>query len=524
MKSYTYMKHKILYLFVAAAMLAACQDDLDNETFTISDEVPAATWLSSNDSTTMWTELLQYTDLYNTINLLDLDGPYTLFVPTDSAMQNYLNSKGFASVEDFVSNDSLYAVTLVKYATIVAKKAYTSLDFNNNVLVDTTATGDRLTVTFDDYGNYWVNDDASIERLDIEVTNGTIFLIDAVLEPITENMYDYITRKSDEYSMFKELLDVTGVAYANSRDRSSYTFFLVPNSEFIQAGINNMNDLAAHLGAPDPAKWKNDEDPMHQFAAYHFLSAIRSTKDFATSTSLIVESMADAAYLEFIEENGIAYINYDSITGGVQIVDGNITCKNGIIHIVDGLVEVKMPSQLPTVEFDLTDNAFLRRDKFYNVPALDPYIITLDISDSTELGYTWDPISSTVSFEVASSTDSVRMNFVNYNALVLNLGQYQSIDIKTPTIIADSTTYAITLKHYSPLADEYGNFITLYLDGKMVGDNRIYTSGASVEEDRYVETEVGSVVFPETGRHILRILDNTGAEIELDQIVFTPKK
>lgn len=516
MKSYTYMKHRILYLFVAAAMLAACQDDLDNETFTISDEVPAATWLSSNDSTTMWTELLRYTDLYNTINL---DGTYTLFVPTDSAMQNYLKKDGYASVRDI---DSLYAVTLVKYATI-AKRSYTSLNFNNNVLPDTTATGDRLTVTFDDSGNYWVNDEARIDRLDIEVTNGVIFLLDAVLEPITETLHDYIASNPGEYSIFEELLDVTGVAYDKSVGRSAYTLFLVPNDKFEQAGIHNMNELAAHLGASaDPSKWKNSEDPMYRFAAYHFLSTIRSTKDLATSTSLIVESMADAAYLEFLEESGIAYINYDTIDGGVQIEEGNIACKNGIIHVVDGLLEIKMPSQLPTVKFDLTDNACLREDPNYAVPTLqEQYTRWLDISDTTALGYKWDPLTSSVGFEVAASSDSVRMQFVNYDALVLNLGQYEDIEITTPTIIADSTTYDITLSHYNPFADEYGNRITIYVDDEMIGT--ITTSGESVEDNLYVEAKVGSVTFPETSKHIVRILDNTGATIELDQIVFTPK-
>ena len=519
MKSYTYMKHKILYLFVAAAMLAACQDDLDNENFTISDEVPAATWLSTNDSTTLWVELLKYTDLYNTINL---DGTYTLFVPTDSAMQEYLNKNSYATVEDFVLRDSSYAATLVKYATI-AGRSYTSLDFNNNVLPDTTATGDRLTVTFDENGEYLVNDEAHIDRFDIEVTNGEIFLIDAVLEPVVENLYDYI-KSNDEYSIFKDLLDVTGVSrLADSRDRSSYTLFLVPNSEFSNANVDDMNKLAAYLGAgSNPTDWTKKGNAMYRFAAYHFLSTIRSTRDLATSTSLILESEAEAAFLEFIEESGIAYINYDTIDGGVQIEEGNIACKNGIIHVVDGLLEIKMPSQLPTVKFDLTDNEKLRSYTNYSISTLQNMdVLPLEISDSTTLGYTWNPSSSEVFFIAPAASDSVRMQFVNYNALRLQLGQYEHIDITTPTIIADSTTYDITLSHYNPYAEEKGNLITVYIDGKEIGT--ITTSGASVEDNLYVDTKVGSAVFPETGTHILRIEDNTGATIELDQIVFTPK-
>ena len=56
------MKHKILYLFVAVAMLSACNDNLEDSTFTISEEVPAATWLKENGYS-QWVSLLEYTNL-----------------------------------------------------------------------------------------------------------------------------------------------------------------------------------------------------------------------------------------------------------------------------------------------------------------------------------------------------------------------------------------------------------------------------------------------------------------------------
>lgn len=58
------------------------------------------------------------------------------------------------------------------------------------MLPDTTATGDRLSVTFDENGNYFVNNDAMITTFDITTTNATLFIIDKVLEPVTEYIYD----------------------------------------------------------------------------------------------------------------------------------------------------------------------------------------------------------------------------------------------------------------------------------------------------------------------------------------------
>ena len=138
------MKHKILYLFVAVAMLSACNDNLEDSTFTISEEVPAATWLKENGYS-QWVSLLEYTNLYSTINLNA--GDYTLFVPNNEAVNAYLSENNYPSVSS-INMD--YAKLLVKYHTIAGNQ-YSQVDFTNDVLPDTTATGDRLTVTFDEY-------------------------------------------------------------------------------------------------------------------------------------------------------------------------------------------------------------------------------------------------------------------------------------------------------------------------------------------------------------------------------------
>lgn len=197
------MKHKILYLFVAVAMLSACNDNLEDSTFTISEEVPAATWLKENGYS-QWVSLLEYTNLYSTINLNA--GDYTLFVPNNEAVNAYLSENNYPSVSS-INMD--YAKLLVKYHTIAGNQ-YSQVDFTNDVLPDTTATGDRLTATFDDNGDYFVNTEAKITNFDIATTNATLFIIDKMLSPVTEYIYDRLEDDA-EWSLFKELLEATAL-------------------------------------------------------------------------------------------------------------------------------------------------------------------------------------------------------------------------------------------------------------------------------------------------------------------------
>ena len=97
---------------------------------------------------------------------------------------------------------------------------------------------------------------------------------------------------------------------------------------------------------------------------------------------------------------------------------------------------------------------------------------------------------------------------MNHDALNIDLGQYGYVEMESPTIVADSTTYYVGLSFYNTFGSAPGNRITIYLDDELVGTMYI----------------VGEVTFETTGKHKLRIEDNQGGDIYLDYILFTPKK
>ena len=344
------MKHKILYLCVAvAAMFSACGDDLEDSTFSITEEVPAATWLQENGYT-QWVALLNHTNMVSTINLNV--GDYTLFVPDNEAVNKYLAANGYGSVQDI---DPAYGQYLVKYHTIAGNQ-YSQVDFSNDVLPDTTATGDRLSVTFNENGDYFVNEEAQITSFDIATTNATVFIMNGVLTPITEYIYDRLEDNAD-WSLFKELLDATGLSplvSSTSGRAASYTCLVVPNSVFDASAISSLAALADTLDAgQNTAAWTDPENAMYRYAAYHLISSSHATGSIvvadtasASSAATVLATLAEASYIEFQDIDGQLYINYDTLTntgatwGGVT----DLVCRNGeCFDIYDWKRSAKLP-------------------------------------------------------------------------------------------------------------------------------------------------------------------------------------
>ena len=108
--------------------------------------MPAASYMEANSSTySLWVDLLNYTGLFNTVNL-KMD--YTCFVPDNDAMSAFLQKKGISSVQGLNKEE---AANLVRYHTI-ASLQYTSSDFSDGMFPDSTASGDYLSLDMRDGG------------------------------------------------------------------------------------------------------------------------------------------------------------------------------------------------------------------------------------------------------------------------------------------------------------------------------------------------------------------------------------
>jgi len=529
---------KITLFGLLLAVIFSCTDPYENNITPAHEQYPIATFLENDSTFSQWVALLKYTDLFNTMNL---SANYTCFVPNDGAMQKYLDQKGVSAVEDLPLDEATY---LVKYHTIVGKQYPQSL-FDNGVIPDTTATGDFLSIQIRAGGlnAIYVNDEARITQLDLQETNGIIHVLDNVLTPVTQTIKEKMD--APEFSIMKDAIQITGYSDVlntisaeevnpetgvTQYRKKHYTFFAVPDDVFMQKGINSAADLATYLQA-DNSNYTDPTNKLNKFVAYHILS---QQLDFASlasfqgdHTSKNIATLAPNELINVSEENDQLYINFNQADSShVSIVNENINTKNGMIHTVDGLMEIIVPP-VTTVTWELTDYADVA-SAVSNIYRKSGVTSTtrhyFSVGDLTS--YNWAAIPSSnnngaVAYLVANKNDAVRYEMVNHDCLYLNLGLYGWIEMQTPAIIKG--TYTMKVSYYSIAApSQYGSFLTI-LDGDYVG-SQVSTHGASSSKTQIVKTTIGEVSFDETTTHKLRLLAGDDAGIYIDYIEFEPVK
>jgi len=527
------MNKKLSIFILLIVTLFSCKDPYADSAYSSASVVlPAASYLEQTDSlnVNLWVDLLKYTDLYNTLNL---QADYTCFVPNNAAMQAYLSKKGVTSVQDLNMDE---AKTLVRYHTIKGAK-YSSVDFSEGMIPDTTATGDYLSSSFSSEGGaIQLNMEATVLNT-IQVTNAYIHIINTVLTPVTETLWDKL--QAPEYSIFKQAIEATGFdSMLNTIVKSEinqygyivqrkyrYTLFAVENGTFNADAITDLTSLVGLLKAGND--YTSTQNELYKFVAYHLLNQQVSYSDLSLFAdgdkvrSKNVNTMATNQLLNIKDISGILYINYNATTtSGVKLLQLNRNCKNGVMHVVDSWMPVKSPA--PTkIQWELTA-----------YPELASIIPNYRVaSGSTTYSYystsgfacyktlTVPESKSGLSYLLANKNESVLKKAIYSDYLVLSLGMFGWVEMQSPAIVAGK--YNVYIEHFNPKGVEKLGKLSFILDGNYVG-SQVTTSGASKTSDQFLKTVIGQVEFTETNTHKLRILAGDATNSDLDCLTFEP--
>lgn len=531
------MKKIILYILLSLVVFS-CADPFEDNITPAYTRYPAATWLRMESRFSLWTGLLVHTNLFNTMNL---GANYTCFVPDDGAMGRYLQKKGVSKISDLPLEEARY---LVKYH-IIAGKVYSQSQFDNGVIPDTTATGDFLSIVIREGGlnAIYVNDEARISQLDVEVTNGIIHVLEDVLTPVTQtiwgkmNQQGYsVMRDAVERTGYSGLLNSTTVTEINPgtgmaiQSKKYFTFFAVPDEIFRSKGINQLSDLLVMLGESD-TDYTNPDNELNRFVAYHILNQQLDFDMLASFpenvTSKNIATLAENQLINVSETGKELFLNYSKESGThISIVDDNISTKNGVIHTISDLMLIATPP-VTTVTWELTDYADIASlvSNIYRKSGVSATTFRyFDPGEITTL--TWSAIPSSkngnsVAYLIANKNDATRYEMLNYDCLYLELGLYGWIDLKTPAIIKGN--YQIKVTCYSMASSKKSGKFMIILDNEYVG-GEIATHGVSTTKTQIVTTTAGSVTFPQTTTHKVRILAGDNSGIYIDRIVFEPVK
>ena len=215
-------KHLIYVFLLAVIGFSSCKDQVDDsDMYTFTGET-AYSFCQDNPDYTNFAYILSRVKLSKKSDselsqLLSARGNFTVFAPTNDAIQHYLDSIYETPNFDITQITDSVADYIARNSIIDCEndEAYQTTDFFEGALEKTNMDDRYITIEFDTTANgklvTKVNTRSRIIQGDIEVTNGYIHGIDAVLQLSRATLPSLIQEANNLY-IFNEILKRTGWA------------------------------------------------------------------------------------------------------------------------------------------------------------------------------------------------------------------------------------------------------------------------------------------------------------------------
>ncbi|AKQ46444.1 hypothetical protein TH63_13735 [Rufibacter radiotolerans] len=293
-------------------------------------------------------------------------GSYTMFAPTNEAIDIFLKEKGVASVdqldveemkkiirfhllEDTISTSSFTDGKLPKI-TMLGQYVITGAELENGV------------------ARTRVNRQANVVNANIRVGNGIVHSIDRVLQPANQTVGQML-ESNPEYSIFTAALKATGLFnLLNSSNldggtakKTWYTVLAQKNSVYKSININSYDELKAKYSQTGNPSDKTDS--LYLNMAYRILDDSKYLADLVTAPSHATLAPQEVITSKLKGEKVL--INEDIFNGVLEIgaqVDrkgSDNTATNGVLHSITENFQIKKRNPV-RVYFDLADQPELR--------------------------------------------------------------------------------------------------------------------------------------------------------------------
>jgi uncharacterized surface protein with fasciclin (FAS1) repeats len=246
---------------------------------------------------------------------LQAPAPFTCFFPTDEA---------FAKLGTTVVS-SLFADVTVLTSILLYHCVHGEIrraDLTDTQL--TTLQGSALELDYKKKNRFRVND-ADIVEYDIRATNGVVHLIDEVLEipPPLPTISDVLANDGDFDTLYAAIKTVGMEAMLDAP--GNFTLFAPNDRAFDRYGPSNVQALIS------------DSAALTKFLEYHLLperlysSALRDG---------IVKSSNGINIRVDVDNKGSHKGRKTRLNGWVKIKEFDITCSNGVIHVLQDVLPV----------------------------------------------------------------------------------------------------------------------------------------------------------------------------------------
>ena len=494
---------------VAAAMplaimtLASCDEDLmklkdeSKGAYVQTEDKPIASTLEDYEEFSEWVNVLNYSETYSVLNARNGSASahtFTLFAPTNEAMQRFYQKRGVSRVEEL---GVTYAAALVKTMTTDVDSLKLTELFSADVVVYNregklvNEAGENIYLSVDSIDGFdlWSKssaDTVGISREYIKCSNGFIYKADGALAPLVETVFDRVVANGASHIMVEALratgydkvlstvADTTYVLGAQRITNYYYTLLNVSDEAFGRAGIGSLADLKNALAAHDDDPSATTDELLKRYVEYHLFDASYSLGELqemiGTDTVRIWQPIANdqimmisqsAAYVSQPAGEGgetaldtiyTYFLNVDDIEGqSIDDASSNVMAKNGYVHELTGWLPVYMPKQ-STVVWDLADYSEIRnacQKEGYVFQPAEAVANESKLSVSSAKCYTVEtgPEDSKNSSYGSLTYVTCKSNLkdcLNHDRLVFNMGYMGYVSMKTPTLVKGK--YKVSIK------------------------------------------------------------------------------
>lgn len=520
---------------------------------TTTDDVNILAFLQK-DSTGRFSLLVEAVEKAEYQPFLNAYGTYTLFAPTNEAMDAYLKQQGKNSLAQL---DQQQVRDMLRFH-LLEEQVLTS-EFNDGKLSAMTMFGQYLVTgveNTDGISSYRVNRQANVVDANLKTGNGIIQVIDHVLTPAVKSVAQLVEEDTD-YSIFTQALKETGWYDVLNQATSGtgkkwYTLIGETNQALLDTGIVNYADLKARYNnTGDP---KNPADSLYLYVAYHILPEVKYLADIVLSSAHETMVPLEVITNKFINKQVLLNEDQYSTIDGVVTEPGILldqtgsdrSATNGVVHKALAHLSIKIRNPFP-VYWDLCA-AVPELTRLSNVYRKQTYLF--DYADGNAFkDVKWERSCLKYRNGVQGYLgDYWQVGMGRSSSNTNSLGTCQSnswIEFTTPLLVKgrykvwfgyytqNSTATAVQASFDSvPLTNALINFAQKIAkinppaeaEAEMEALGWKWWAGAARKSGSTVSRLVGIVDVRQTGRHKLRfdLVSGSNADCNFDMVHFIP--
>ena len=319
-------------VLLASFAMGSCVDNDDVVVnYYASTKVTAAGFLEENpERFSQFINILQRTPYFA---LLSTYGNFTLFAPTNEAIDKYVNEMGLPGIEALTDEN---CDTLAR-THIIRKGAYFTVDVVEGAMPEMTMEDSYIVLSSDSdvYNNneliYYINKNARMIEYDDSVTNGVVHTVNSVITRTSDFLPDRIAADTT-LTLFTQAMELTNMddslryyldlTYSCGEDSVfdgypkkckaegaspcfwpekryfKYTAFVEPDAVFEKEGIKTIDDLIDFAKTvydqtyPEDAGLYDDDfthrkNPLNRFVSYHFLPMVLQYNNILGPTQIL---------------------------------------------------------------------------------------------------------------------------------------------------------------------------------------------------------------------------------------------